>query len=925
MKRNKLWLALLPFVGSVSAADLGGRVSNTNETVYFEGAKVTIKETDTSQITDSKGRFNFKNLESGKYTLVVEYLGSDSKTEIINLDTNKNDVVIKIGEDVVNMQNMLVVGQAATTAASLNKQKNADHTMSVLSADSIGQLPDQNVTEALQRVSGVSITRDQGEGRFIVIRGMDPNYNSLSINGVSVPSAEADQRQVAMDVIPSDLVEEISVSKTVRADKDGDAMGGSINVKSVSGLDRGGETFNVRVEGSYNDLMSDTSPKISSTYTNLYSVGEGYDNLGIAISASWFDRKFGSDNMETDGGWDSFDLPDGGEVVLPLESELRDYTINRERLGVAFNLDYQPTAQTSLYFRTLYSDFEDKERRYKNEFKWEDSEILSHSGTTYNFDKLKTDRELKSRLETQTITSIVAGGEFSGSDWDIDYSVGYSKAQEKEPNRIDATFKDKIYDTSLLVPGGMTQEISWLSGSIAAENYELDEVELSNNLTEDKEISFQADFRRNMQWENSDGYVKFGFKQRNREKFNDVNLAVYDGFGGDYTIADFLGTPINHFAANFGPTIDESAFRNFVFNNINSFDEDADTTLIESAGTDYTVNEDVTAAYIMAKAEFDKAKIVGGVRLEKTEFSAVGQRVTLSDIDEDAISIVPINVSKDYAEALPSINITYEVSDKLLLRAAASKSLVRPNFKDSAPIELIEIEEDEGEIERQAEIGNPLLKPMTAHNFDIGIEYYPGNIGVFSAGIFYKDISDFVVRADVAGTADYVDFKEAIKSLNGDSASLFGAEINYVRQLSFLPEPFDGMLISANYTYVDSSAKVPFRSEEIPLPRQSDNVANLALGYEKGPWSLRAAWTYRDSYFVEAAELDDPNFDIYLDEHLQFDVSAKYLFSDRIQFYVEGINLTNEPRYAYYGDPSRNAQFEEYGWTAQAGMRIFFH
>ncbi|MEZ5496060.1 MAG: TonB-dependent receptor [Gammaproteobacteria bacterium] len=925
MKRNKLWLALLPLTSQISAAELVGKVANTNQSVYFEGAKVTIVENQQSQVTDNKGRFNFKSLDNGTYTLKVEYLGSEPKIEKVIVGSDKNDIVITIGEDVTNLENQLVIGQTATQASSLNKQKNADHTMSVLSADAIGQLPDQNVTEALQRVAGVSITRDQGEGRFIVVRGMDPNFNSIAINGISVPSAEADQRQVAMDVIPSDLIEEISVSKSARADKDGDAMGGSIDVKSLSGFDRGGQTFNLRVQGSHNNLVGKTSPKISSNYTNLFSVGEGQENLALAISASWFDREFGSDNMETDGGWDRFDLPDGSEAVLPLESETRDYTINRERLGVAVNLDYQNSPEHLIFLRTLYSDFEDKERRYKNEFKWEDSDILSHSGNSYNFDRLKTDRELKSRLETQTITSVVFGGEFEGDEWDIDYSIGYSKAQEEEPGRIDATFKDKVDDFSLNIPGGMTQIISVPAGAVDAANYELDEIEISDNLTEDKETSFQLDFKKNMLWNNSSGYIKFGLKQRNREKFNDVNLTVYDGFGADYTIADFLGSPIDHFVSNFGPTINESAFRNFALNNRSSFDEDTDTTFIESASTDYIIDEDVTAAYLMAKSEFGNTRVVGGVRLEKTNFDAVGQRVTLSNISEQEITITPINVSNDYSEVLPSINITHEVSDKLIVRAAASRSLVRPNFKHSAPVELIEIEEDDGVIERKAEIGNPYLEPMTSNNFDFGIEYYPGNIGVFSAGVFYKDIDNFVVLADVSGTGEYTDFDEAIQPLNGESADLLGIELNYVQQLSFLPDPFDGFLISANYTYVDSSAKLAFRTDKIPLPRQSDNVANFAVGYEKGPWSLRAAWTYRDAYFTEATELDDPEFDIYVDDHLQFDVSAKYLYSDRIQFYLEGINLNNEPRYTYYGNPSRNAQFEEYGWTAQAGIRMFFY
>lgn len=927
MKTSSAILAILMalLTVNVQAADLSGTITDSAKHAYFQGALVKILETGVSTGSDDKGQFRFNNLTPGRYTVQVTYLGAEPVTKTADLEEQDLVLDFVIGDKVERMDNILVVGQAAGQAAAINKQKNAEFLSNVLSADAVGQLPDQNVTEALQRVSGISITRDQGEGRFITVRGMDPNFNAIAINGVSLPSAESGARQVALDVIPSDLIEEVTVSKTVRADKDGDSLGGSIDVKSLSAFDRGGFSANLRLEGSYNELVEEYSPKISGSYTDLFSVGDGYDNLGIAASVSWFDRSFGSDSLETDGAWKDFELPSGDEVMLPEETEQRDYTIDRERLGMAFNIDFQPTDNSSFYLRTLLSDFEDNETRLRNEIKWKKGDLESFADGQYHFSDVNVEKELKARLETQTISSFVLGGEHFVNTWEIDYALGHSKAEEEEPGRIDATFKDK-FDLGIGVSSRLPQ-IFPPDAALQAANYELDEVSYSNNITEDKETSLALNFKRDVTiGDDHSAYFKFGFKQRNRDKFNDENAVVYNGFGRDYFLSDFAGSAVSHFSQPFGAVASRSALNDFVLSNRSNFEIDQNETAIASQGSDYQLSEDVTAGYMMARYSSGNSKWIGGVRIEKTDFTANGKRVTIdSQVNDGDATFSDLSVNKSYANLLPSLNFIHELNDKTILRAAVSKSLVRPNFGDSAPTEVIEIEEDNGDIERKAEVGNPYLEPMTARNADLSIEYYPGDISVLSAGLFYKEIKNFVVKTDVAGSGDYADYEEAIMPLNGSDAYLFGIELNYVQRMAFLPEPWDGLLLAANYTHSDSSATVDFRQQDISLPRQSDNVANLSLGYEKNGFSFRAAWTYRGSYFEEITDLEDPTADLYVDDHLQFDISAKYQISDRFQVYAEGVNLNDEPFYAYLGNnKDRLAQYETYGRTVQVGFRMFF-
>jgi len=299
--------------------------------------------------------------------------------------------------------------------------------------------------------------------------------------------------------------------------------------------------------------------------------------------------------------------------------------------------------------------------------------------------------------------------------------------------------------------------------------------------------------------------------------------------------------------------------------------------------------------------------------------------VCSSDLETtEELRFAALRADESYTDVLPSIHLRYAVTDNTVARASYSQTLARPGFEAATPRAEIEIAEDDGQIEREAEVGNPDLEPLRAQNVDLSIEHYPGGVAVLGAGVFYKRLEDFFVLSDLAGTGAFADFDEAIATVNGDDADLFGIELNAVRQFRGLPSPFDGFLVSANYTWTDSEARLPFRDGDVPLPRQSDNLFNLALGYEKYGLSLRLAASYRDAYFDEVDELDDPAFDRYVDEHLQLDFTGKYRITEQLQLRLNVINITDEPFYAYFQQPRFNSQYEEYGLTAEVGLSYDF-
>jgi TonB-dependent receptor len=895
-KLSRLTSACLAALISAGAyADQGnfvGTLSDSARQVYFEGAQVRIKELNLTTTTRRDGSFRFNNLEAGTYTLEISYLGAAPITRSIRITDDKTATgEFTISDRRTEIEDVVVYGQRAGQAGALNMQRSADSIQSIVSSDAIGQFPDQNVAEALQRLPGLSIERDQGEGRFVGIRGLDPNLNNVTVNGVNIPSPEAGVRSVALDVFPSELVEGLVVSKSVTPDMDADAIGGSIEVKSLSAFDRAGQSASVTVQASQNQLRDDTSPKVSASYTNRYDLGNRSDVLGIAGAVSWSDRDFGSDNIETNG---------------EDELEQRHYTVNRERLGAALNLDYRPDFNNQYYLRTLYSEFSDTEFRQANVFVFdgEDSEI---------------ERESKDRFEEQQILSLTAGAEHQRDQWLLTYQAGYSESSEEEPDALYYVFKTDGFaiDSDLL---GQIPELEQEAGVSQLSNYELDEIEFANNLAEDQEYSFKIDIARDLSFSGHAAQIKFGSKYRSREKQQNTNVTFFDG---DFDAIDpgmFATDTPDWGLGEFGQGLDKATLRSYFNANRNGFEVAQLDSEIESNGESFVNEEDIFAAYLMGKIDMDNLRIVAGLRYEKTDFSTSGQRVELVEDELNDIEQVintPWQVDQDYDYLLPSLNMRYAINDNLLARFAYTQTVARPKFEESAAFQIIESkteENDDGgfDTEREAEVGNPDLKPFESDNIDLSIEYYPGGIGVLSAGYFYKDISNFVIFADVADLPEWNGFDEVIQPINGEDATLQGVELAWVKTFD------SGLLLAANATFSDSEAVTLLDGErfETSLPNQSDRVGNITVGYEDNQWSLRLTMTHKSENLEEI----DGDMLLMEDSHQQVDFSGKYYISQNMHLYLNAVNLTDEPFYAYFNQRSRNAQYEEYGRTFEIGF-----
>lgn len=921
---------LVALPAAAQAGAITGKVTDATGEFGFGDATVEIVELERETTTDRSGRFRFSNVPDGAYTLRAEYVGAEPGSATIRVDgTTEASVDIAMGGE-NQLDGLLVEGQAAGQAAAINRRRRDETVTNVVSADSVGQFPDKNVAESLQRVPGVSTQTDQGEGRFAVIRGIDPRFNTTSVDGVRIPGPEPDNRAVNLDVISSDLVESIEVNKAVTPDMDGDAVGGHIEINTLTAFDTDGQVLRFTAGGSYNSVNEETSPDLTFTYADLFSLGGDADDFGVAFSINKFDRDFVSDGIES-AAWPDRDTPGGATVRSMEEGEQRDYGITRDRTSVSLNFDFRPSDTSEYYVRTLYSEFDESEQQFTNLYNFADATTQTLDGSTGTFSDGEVEKESADSNKIVEIFSLTLGARKDLAPWFLDYSVGYSQAgEESGDSEVIGLFVaeglDIGYDSS-----GDPEQPRLFSTSPAINDptaFGLSELEEETVFNETREIALTFNARRDVMFgADVPGYLKFGAKSRLQTAENDIELLLYEDFGGDFSIADFQGTsPDFPKPGNFGPVIDPGIFRSFYNTNRGNFTLNAEDSAIDSQAEDYDLDEDIHAVYAMADAQFDRLQVIGGLRVEYTDYSASGTRVSIDEQSGTGNPVLePVSDDNSYTDFFPGLHLRYQLSERMVLRGALTRTISRPGFEQISPRQNLEITDEGGGVfERNAEIGNPDLDPLESNNLDLRWEYYPGGIGVISAGVFYKQISDFFIVADTAGQAPFGNFDEVIQTINGDDADLFGLELEFVRQFSFLPAPWDGFLMQATYTLTDSESDIPQRSSTIPLPGQSDHIGNVALGYEKYGLSLRVAAAYRSEFFEEADDLSDPRGDRYQDDFVQVDLTTRYRLNDAYQVYFNAININDAPLYAYYGSSRFNSQHEEYGESYEFGLQVDF-
>ncbi|MFB9051761.1 TonB-dependent receptor [Formosa undariae] len=943
----KNWITLMllivtTFSTLAQTGQVQGLILDENN-ITVPGASVLLEELNKGAISDFNGKFTLVNVEAGTYTLIIKYLGySEYQQQITVTPTQTTNLEATLEEQTTELDEVKVVSFGfGSQARALNTQKNKKNITNIVSTDQIGKFPDANIGDAIKRIPGITMQMDQGEARDIIVRGLSPQLNSVTLNGSRIPSAEADNRNVQMDLIPSDMIQTVEVNKAVTPDMDADAIGGSVNLITRTSP----QGFRLSATGGSGiNLINDKR-----ILNGSFLVGDRSNNnkFGWVVAASYNDSEFGSDNVEAE--WDDefeyntgVEDSEGDPIMQEVDvnpyanvSEIREYQIQRIRRSFSANFDYKLNDNNTLYFKSIYNWRDDRENRYVLEQEILDGEDIGigdfsiDSNNNLTAFPVSAKREVKggidnnrsknTRLEDQRMQNYSLSGDHLINNLQVDWMASYSKASEERLNERYLVHESE-YGINF---NNNTNSPYYAPQSTADANFKLfefDELYEENQYTDETDFNVLVNFEVPLHlFDKENGTLKFGAKTRIKEKQQDNDYMEYSPENNDL---EYLGDiPTRDYSeGGFNPgsqyQIGYFATPEFLGNLdlYNSALFEAEDKPEEYATGNFKVKENVYAAYVMTDQNItDNFSFLFGIRLEHTMADALGNEISF-DEEGDYLGLSPVTSKNDYTNILPSLHLKYDVTDHTVLRFAWTNTLARPNYEDIVPSREINNEDDE------ISLGNPDLGPTTSMNFDLMAEHYFTNVGLVSGGVFYKNIHDFIY------TFQYEDENgfEVYQPFNGDESNLFGFEAAYQRKLDFLPGFLQNLNIYLNYTYLKSDAS-GIRNEDgeerddLDLPQTAPNMFNASLGYSSKYFSLRISGNYSDAYIDEIGGRAFE--DRYYDEQFFLDFNARANITKQLSFYVDVNNITNQPLRYYQGSSERTMQMEYYQARVTFGLK----
>lgn len=937
--KKKIYLLLLlalPILGYAQSGNIKGVISDENG-LTVPGSTVVIQSLKKGTVTDFNGKYTLVNIPEGNYTITVEYLGYSDLTKDITVKANETVTLnFTLNTEDTNLDEVLITGFGLSgQSRALNTQKNKQNITNIVSTDQVGKFPDANIGDAIKRIPGITMQMDQGEARNVIVRGLSPQLNSVTLNGSRIPSAESDNRNVQMDLIPSDMIQTIEVNKAVTPDMDADALGGSINLITKT------SPQGFRLSATAGSGINFISDKRILNGSFLVGDRSKNDKFGWVVAASINDNDFGSHNVEAE--WtDEFEYNAGDEDNLvevdvnPYANvfEIREYKVQRIRRSFSVNFDYKLDDNNTIFFKSIYNWRDDRENRYRLEHEILDGEDIGigdfsvdANGNLTSFlieakrqskGGIDSDRNQNTRLEDQRMQNYSLSGEHLFGDVQLDWMTSLSKASEERLNERYLEYESEYgitfnnnEDKPLYTP---------LSGEGSFEDFELGELTEENQYTEEKDFNLFVNARIPLSIiEGNEGFLKIGAKTRIKNKNRDNDFTEYSDetdaleFLGmvttrDYSDSDFLAGDqyqIGNFAS-------AEFLGNLDLYNTDLFEgEDLPEEYVTG---NFDVNENVYAGYAMLNQNItDKFSILAGLRLEHTSIESEGSELVF-DTEGDIFGINNVKDKNSYTNVLPGLHLKYNITNNTILRFAWTNTLARPNYVDLVPYREISNEDEE------IYLGNSELNPTTSMNFDIMAEHYFKSVGIISGGVFYKDIKDFVYIFQSEDENGY----EVYQPLNGDDASVLGAEFSFQRRLDFLPGFAKNFSIYLNYTHLTSSTD-GIRNEDgeervdLDLPQTSPNMYNASLGYASKKFSLRLSSNYSDSYIDEIG--GNAFEDRYYDEQFFLDFNANIALSNSLSMYINLNNITNQPLRYYQGVKGRTMQMEYYEKRLTIGLK----
>jgi len=898
-----LVLAAVPVYAQAPSV-LEGRVTGEGGRA-LGGALVQLGGTPAANaLTNADGYFRLESLRSGAVQVQVSVIGFRDEMVTVDLRAGQStriDVVLEVSP--FALEGIIVEGQIGQAEA-LNRQRTAASIRNVVSSEQIERFPDATVPDALRRIPGVSARPDRGETGFIFIRGLNPNFTTVTVDGARIPSTAQEGRGVELSSIPSEMLESVEVIKAITPDMDAEAVAGSINLQARRATR---PQFDGRIEGGSHSLAGGT------TYRGGLNYGNVAGPFSYIIGGDFASQVRSTENTQwTWGTWQD-------QTVLN-RFLLQQYPIERTRYSVNSNLTYALAERSTIFARGFYSRYDTEEERHRLRYRLDAGTRTSATSAT----GYRTEREARRYKWEREIWDFTAGGDhLLGGGITLDYFASVATGRRTEPYRNYFYFRqtgvngtldptgDVWYPTFSVTNGKDVNDLS---------DFRMREYEWRLDANKDNDLGFatnlEVPFRLG---DRVPGSLKFGGRFSDRAKERDTSEATLAVQSGNvFTMAPLgtssFGRSITSAKYPMGPLLNWERGGEFWEQNQGAFAGDANDAAEAAHTEDYVANESVAAVFAMSTLELGDFQLVAGGRYEHTALDYEGKRLVF-DGAGDFQQVIPTEASSSYGSFFPALHLRYRAGPSTNFRVAATRTIARPDFLNLAPNEYIRF--DDEEVRR----GNPDLKPALSANLDLLFEHYLASVGMVQGGVFYKKMSDFAYTArSTIASGPQAGF-ELLTPANGAEATVYGAEFAWQQRLAFLPGAFSGLGIYSNYTYSWSEADLGIAGgRKARMPEQFDHVVNLALTYDLAGFSGLLSANHQ-SGFIDQLGSSEAN-DRYGLRRTQIDANLSQQVTPNVRAFVQLNNLTNEPYSKYTGSVSQPHENEFEGFWGSMGIRF---
>jgi len=960
--------------------NIRGNVSE--ETGGVPGVILKLDSTSFYTTSDIDGNFTFSKIPSGNYLLKATSMGFDPY--IVRLEV-KNGQTVDVGKILLvetssqdSLDEVVVVGiMKNTEAKAINMTMNSTKLVTVVSADAIAKLPNKNAADVVARIPGASVQRNKGEGSMVSLRGTPMEWTATFLNGDRLPVADEDNvtRSFEFEVLPSDMIEYVIVSRTSNPDVEADNIGGTINFLSRAAVTK--KTFRINSALGVNALAG----KPTGTFNFIYGNISKNNKFSYVVNGSYYGRYYAADATNVLYG------SNFNHSINRLQ--LKRYDGSRNTAGLNTCMEYKFNSKFKLGTHLMFGAMMDNKYQNMQQFNWYEG-----SGERIRLNNIHG--ELNRRLfggdvfaEYAVNTKLLLKARVAA----YDNRFGYGDVPYKNGNKLGRLFnvsndpRNGYYNVEFISPliefsdravidlyGNAADPNSpdiFLGKLIGADNpygngddpYNIQPKytpSLSNNqfnfyqassqLNDTREsdpmvVQLDGEYKITNSWK-----IQVGGKYRNKVGYRHISFHEwFQDFGPNNSqalkLVDFDLTDFNQRSGGFmrelGANYEDQLFAFFTHDQLNSFLAENQDRFKEYymdklnqsyqqwVGSNYDYHEMQTAGYAMAEYNSSKLNMVGGLRVENTRLRETSDTLTNELLFDEPSSTYYLKPEQrvaniQYTSLLPSFNLTYHVRKDNNLRLGLSRTMHRPNFAQTKPgfavINYYELVQT---------FGNPNLKPTYSYNVDVFFEHFWAAKGMWSVGGFYKNVQDHIFTV---GTAD-VDPETGIqikKYQNASTSFILGFEGVFIRKFDFLPGFWKNFGVNSNVTLSYSEMNVPGRPNSQAMTEQTPLLANVGLIYEKNGFNARLALGYTGRHLKELNLTTvvgiglfhkDDDYDIFMNDYYNLDFQCSYTFKNKYTFYVEGNNLLNYPMRTYIGKDWRTLRTEYYRPKGQIGFK----